>query len=99
MSTVQKAQYWGAVVVGILAGVAAIVAAVHFQQVAYAAWGGVFILGTAIAVWSGAKASLSGSLEPPTIEAWFKRIKDGPMYVIFGLALVAVVITLIFRPF
>jgi hypothetical protein len=93
----EKVLYWGGVVFGLLAGIAGIAAAVYFKTPAFAAWGGFFLIGTAVAVWSGAKAAPSGSLQPPSIKAVFKQIKDGPMYVLFGLFAAAVVLTIVLR--
>jgi hypothetical protein len=97
VNTLEKALYWGGVVFGLLAGIGSIASAVYFKTPALAVWGGFFLAGTAVVVWSGAKAAPSGSLQPRSIKALFKQIKDGPMYVLFGLFAVAVILTIVLR--
>lgn len=92
--------HWAGIVCGIVAGIAAIVAAIVLTQVAYSAWGVVFIAGTVIAAVSGAKARPDGSLNPkkPRIGAVFKEIPTGAWIAIALLFIGAVVISFIFPP-
>jgi hypothetical protein len=92
--------HWIGIVCGIAAGIAAIVAAIALSQVAYSAWGVVFIAGTVIAAVSGAKARPDGSLNPkkPKIGAKFKEIPTGAWIAIALLFVAAVIITFIFPP-
>jgi hypothetical protein len=96
----QKVIHWAGVVCGILAGIAAIVAAIVLEQVAYAAWGLVFIAGSIIATVSGAKARPDGSLNPkkPRIGAVFKQIPTGAWVAIALMFAGAVVVSFIFPP-
>jgi hypothetical protein len=96
----EKVIHWAGIVCGIVAGIAAIVAAIVLSQVAYAAWGVVFIAGTVIAAVSGAKARPDGSLNPkkPRIGAVFKEISTGAWIAIALLFVAAVIVTFIFPP-
>lgn len=83
---------------GFIAGIAAIVAAIVFKQVAFAAWGVAFLAGSIIAVASGAKATPGGSLSGPTVKATYKQIPDMAFYAILGLCVLALIMTFIFPP-
>lgn len=94
----QKILFWGAVVCGIAAGIAGLVAGIVLKQPAYAIWGGVFISGSVIMAIAGGKGRPDGAISPPTIGAKFKEVPDWAWVVISLLFIPGIIFTFVFRP-
>ena len=96
MINLKTISFYLAVVAGFAAGVASIVAAVLFKQPAFGVWAGVFIIGAAICAFTAKEGTPGGSFDP-SVSATYKQVPDGATYVLFGLVILGIVLTIVLK--
>jgi hypothetical protein len=93
-----KLLFWAAVVCGIIAGIAAIVAAIALKKYVFIAWGITFIVGSILCAVSAGSGRPDGAISPPTIGAVFKEIPGWSWGIIAAMCAGSVVLSIIFPP-
>jgi hypothetical protein len=93
-----KILFWAAVVGGIIAGIAAIVAAFVFKKYVFIAWGITFIAGSIISAATASSGRPDGGFSPPTIGAIFKGIPGWAWGIIASMVVISGILTFVLPP-